>query len=48
LWQGCVYELQTMRDPVPIDCLVFLIDATTDRVAPKAALTERWQALSAS
>lgn len=46
--RGCVYELQTLLDTVPIDRLAFLFDQTTDRRALETLLTEHWQRLDAT
>jgi hypothetical protein len=43
--RGCVFELQTLLDIVPIGRLVFLIDGSTDRDALERLLLERWQEL---
>ena len=42
---GCVFELQTLLDTVPLERLVFLFDWTTDRAALQTVLEERWQQL---
>src|SRR5262249_10806616 len=42
---GCVYELQTLLDTVPVEHLVFLFDRTTDRAGLDKVLTEHWQRL---
>jgi hypothetical protein len=44
--QGCVYELQTLLDVVPLSRLVFVIDSTTNLPALEAILADRWQDLS--
>jgi hypothetical protein len=46
--RGCVYELQTLLDTVPIERLAFLFDQTTDRRALETLLTEHWQRLDAA
>jgi hypothetical protein len=43
--RGCVYELETLLDTVPLDRLVFLIDKTTDRAALEAVVLAQWQRL---
>jgi len=43
--QGCVYELQTLLDTVPIARLVFLFDRTSDCVALYKVLTDHWRQL---
>jgi hypothetical protein len=45
--RGCVYELETLLDTVPLDRLVFLIDWSTDRKGLEAVLFEHWQRLAA-
>jgi hypothetical protein len=42
---GCVYELETLLDTVPLNRLVFLFDRTTDRPALKQLLLDHWQKL---
>ena len=46
--RGCVFELQTLLDTVPVDRLMFLFDRTTNRRALESLLTERWQKLDAA
>jgi hypothetical protein len=43
--QGCVYELQTLLDTVPIGQLVFLFDRTSDCVGLYKVLTDQWERL---
>jgi hypothetical protein len=43
--QGCVYELQTLLDMVPVGRLVFLFDRTSDCVGLYKVLTDQWQQL---
>jgi hypothetical protein len=43
--QGCVFELQTLLDTVPLDRFVLLFDKTTDLEALESLLAERWQQL---
>jgi hypothetical protein len=43
--RGCVYELQTLLDTVPVGRLVFLFDRTTDCISLYRVLTEHWQRL---
>jgi len=43
--QGCVYELQTLLDMVPIGRLVFLFNRTSDYVGLHKVLTDHWQQL---
>jgi hypothetical protein len=43
--QGCVYELQTLLDTVPIGRLVLLFDRTSDCVGLYKVLTDHWQQL---
>ena len=45
--RGCVYELETLLDSVPLDRLVFLIDWSTDRKGLEAVLFAHWQRLAA-
>ena len=45
--RGCVYELETLLDTVPLDRLVFLIDWSTDRKGLEAVLFAHWQRLAA-
>jgi hypothetical protein len=45
--QGCVYELETLLDTVPLDRLVFMIDWSTDRKGLEAILFTHWQRLTA-
>ena len=45
--RGCVYELETLLDTVPLDRLVFLIDWITDREGLEAVLFAHWQRLAA-
>jgi hypothetical protein len=42
---GCIYELQTLLDTVPLSRLVFLFDRTTRRRALETVLAEHWQQL---
>ena len=44
--RGCVYELETLLDTVPLDRLVFLIDWSTDRKGLEAMLFAHWQRLA--
>ena len=44
--RGCVYELETLLDTVPLDRLVFLIDWSTDRKGLEAVLFAHWQRLA--
>ena len=46
--RGCVFELQTLLDTVPVNRLMFLFDRTTNRRALEGLLTERWQKLDAA
>ena len=43
--RGCVFELQTLLDAVPLGRLLFLFDGTTDRRALEELLQEHWQQL---
>jgi hypothetical protein len=43
--RGCVYELATLLDTVPVGRLVFLFDRTSDCVGLYQVLTEHWQRL---
>jgi hypothetical protein len=43
---GCVFELQTLLDTVPLDRLVLLVDRTTERTALEDLLRERWAQLA--
>jgi hypothetical protein len=45
--RGCVYELETLLDTVPLDRLVFLVDWSTDRKGLEAVLFAHWQRLAA-
>ena len=45
--RGCVYELETLLDTVPLDRLVFMIDWSTDRKGLEAVLFAHWQRLAA-
>jgi hypothetical protein len=45
--RGCVFELQTLLDTVPLARLVFLFDRTTDRDALETILREHWRELDA-
>ena len=45
---GCVYELQTLLDTVPLPRLALLFDRTTDRGALETMLTDHWQRLDAA
>jgi hypothetical protein len=45
--RGCVYELETLLDTVPLDRLVFLIDWSTDRKGLEEILVAHWQRLAA-
>jgi hypothetical protein len=44
--RGCVYELETLLDTVPLDRLVFLIDWSTDRKGLEGILFAHWQRLA--
>ena len=44
--RGCVYELETLLDTVPLDRLVFLIDWSTDRQGLEDVLFSHWQRLA--
>ncbi len=44
--RGCVYELQTLLDTVPLDRLVFLIDWSTDRKGLEGVLFAHWKQLA--
>lgn len=46
--RGCVFELQTLLDTVPLNRLVLLTDVTTDLAALESLLQERWQDLDAA
>jgi hypothetical protein len=41
--RGCVYELETLLDTVPLDRLVFLVDWSTDHKGLEAVLVAHWQ-----
>ena len=45
--RGCVYELETLLDTVPLDRLVFFIDWSTDRKGLEGVLFAHWQRLAA-
>ena len=45
--RGCVYELETLLDTVPLDRLVFLIDWSTDRKGLEEILFAHWRRLAA-
>jgi hypothetical protein len=44
--RGCVYEIETLLDTVPLDRLVFLLDWSTDRKGLEAVLFAHWQRLA--
>jgi hypothetical protein len=44
--RGCVYELETLLDTVPLDRLVFFIDWSTDRKGLEGVLFAHWQRLA--
>jgi hypothetical protein len=43
--QGCVFELQTLLDTVPLERLILLVDSTTELEFLKQVLDARWQEL---
>ena len=43
--QGCVFELQTLLDTVPLERLIMLLDSTTELKFLKQVLDARWQEL---
>lgn len=43
--RGCIYELQTLLDTVPLSRLAFLFDRTTQLRALETVLGEHWQRL---
>jgi hypothetical protein len=43
--QGCVFELQTLLDTVPLERLILLVDSTTELEFLKQVLGARWQEL---
>ncbi|MGH6769023.1 MAG: hypothetical protein ACRECO_08385 [Xanthobacteraceae bacterium] len=43
--RGCVYELQTLLDTVPLVRLAFVFDKSTDLDALETILTQQWQEL---
>jgi hypothetical protein len=43
--QGCVFELQTLLDTVPLERLILLLDSTTELEFLKQVLDARWQEL---
>jgi len=43
--QGCVFELQTLLDAVPLNRLAILIDDTTDSASLEGLAQERWNCL---
>lgn len=45
--QGCLFELGHLLDAMALDRIVFVIDATTDRVFLEGALTRLWARLAA-
>jgi hypothetical protein len=44
--RGCVYELETLLDTVPLERLVFLVDWSTDRKGLENVLFAHWQRLA--
>lgn len=44
--RGCVYELETLLDTVPLERLVFLVDRSTDRKGLEGVLFAHWQRLA--
>lgn len=46
--EGCVFELQTLLDTVPLDRLTFLVDRATEIDHLEAVLDARWQRLAAT
>jgi hypothetical protein len=40
--RGCVYEIQTLLDTVPLHRLVFLFDRTTDQRALETVVSDHW------
>jgi len=42
---GCVFEVQTLLDTVPLERLVFLFDQSTNSDALKTVLADRWRDL---
>jgi hypothetical protein len=45
--QGCVYELGELLAAVPLDRVVFVVDASTDRPFLEATLQDLWQRIPA-
>jgi hypothetical protein len=45
--RGCVYELETLLDTVPLERLVFLVDWSTDRKGLEGVVFAHWQRLAA-
>jgi hypothetical protein len=45
--QGCADEVDFLFDTVPLDKIVFLVDAGTDQALVHRLLLERWQMLEA-
>jgi len=45
---GCVFELQTLLDSVPLSRLAILVDVTTDRDGLEQLARERWHSLDSS
>ena len=43
--QGCVFELQTLLDTVPLERLILLVDSTTELEFLKQVLDAEWQKL---
>jgi hypothetical protein len=43
--QGCVYELGELLAAVPLDRVVFVVDASTDRPFLEQTLQELWQSI---
>lgn len=44
--RGCAYELRELLDGVPVDRIVLVIDATTDRALLEAMLRDMWRTLA--
>ena len=44
--QGCIYELGALRDSIPMDAVVFVIDRTTDFASLKHTLEQLWNTMA--
>jgi hypothetical protein len=44
--RGCAYELRVLFDSVPVERIVLMIDATTDRLCLEELLEDLWRTLA--